>query len=101
MHEKPTTYYHYILPNGERRYTNNKHCKSRKNLFQLFQNVVYSRLPNGTKIYFGATEHNNDVTYTGYLLEMITPTLVSLYRVSGGEYISIGVKEIDNYFTVP
>ena len=56
-------------------------------------------LKPGNKIYFGA--HRYDLStpvYTGYLIEVILRSYVSIYRCSGNERKGIGVKDLNEHF---
>lgn len=56
-------------------------------------------LKPGNKIYFGA--HRYDLStpvYTGYLIEVILRSCVSLYRCSGNERKAVGIKDLHEHF---
>ena len=62
--------------------------------------LTYAKsLKPGNKIYFGSHRYDlSSPVYTGYLIEVILRSYVSLYRCSGNERKGIGVKDIQDHF---
>lgn len=97
MAEHVTTHFLYELPNGTRRYTSSLHCRSRRNLRQVLTDA--GTLPDTSKIWWGEHPYKPDRPYTGFMLEVIHKTVVSLYRVSGFDLQPIGTSDIRTWFT--
>lgn len=94
---KPRTYVTIITKNDVEFKTINRDVHDRYTLARVLD--LAKALMPGDKIYFGSTCYDlSTESYTGYLVDIILKSYISLYRCSGIERRKVGVKDLKEHF---
>lgn len=94
---KPRTYVTIVTSDDVEFRTINRDVHDRRTLVYIL--TLAKTLKPGNKVYFGAYSYElKSEAYTGYMLEVILKSYISLYRCSGATREKVGVDDLKYHF---